>query len=110
MKEKNIKEYIQEILKKLDKDKLKIIFTTSRDWGVLLIVFFILLIFLFVINTYFFIYYNKEGAFLKIFEEVEEVEIMKTEELNRTIELFENKESTFNKLLEDKPSIVDPSL
>jgi len=110
MRENNIKEYIQEILKKLDKDKLKIIFTPSRDWGVLLTIFFTLLIFLVVANVYFFIHYSENKVFLKIDENEEEVEIINIEEINRTIELFENKENTFNKLLKEKPDIVDPSL
>ena len=54
----NIKEYIQEALKRLDKDKLKVLFTPYRDWGVLSVIFFALFIFLIVINAYFFIYYN----------------------------------------------------
>ena len=109
MKKESIKEYIQEILKKWDKDRLKILFTPYRDWEVLLIIFFTSLIFLVIVNVYLFIYYNNSENFVKITEDEEKVETMNVKELERMIDIFKNKENNFSKFLKEKPDIVDPS-
>jgi len=92
------------------KDKSKAEFRVYRDWGILLAVFFILLVFVATANVYLFTTINKEGIFAKERPVEEEIEMLDVDTLKSTIEFFGNRTENFDKLLEQKPDIVDPSL
>jgi len=92
------------------KDKTKIQFKPGRDWAVLLGIFFLLLIFVAAANTYLFIQINTDQIFTQKRTTGEEIEMLDTETLKSTIELFDARSENFDNLLKQKPSIVDPSL
>jgi len=110
MAEFNYKNIIKNFSRSRGKDKSKIEFNVYRDWSVLLVIFFIFLIFIAVVNMYLFTVINKEEIFAKEISGDEEIEMLNVENLKSIMEFFNKREENFNKLIEQKPDIVDPSL
>jgi hypothetical protein len=105
----NLKNIIKKVSRVRGKDKLKAQIRPYRDWVVLLVIFFILLTFLAVVNVYLFTIINKEEIFAEQRPAGEEVEMLDTDTLKSTIEFFDGRSENFDKLLKQKPGVVDPS-
>ncbi len=106
----NFKNITKKFSKGHGEDKSKIEFSVYRDWSVFLVIFFIFLIFIAMANVYLFTIINKEEIFAKERSVEEEIEMLDIETLKNIMEFFDGRAENFNKLLEQKPDIVDPSL
>jgi len=84
--------------------------TPYRDWLFLVVTMTIVIIVLSVIAIYFFIMINSdETVEIQIIEGNESLTIDK-ETLNEVLDMFSEKENTYEKLFNTFPHIVDPSL
>lgn len=106
----NFKNLTPKISQLFDRDKLKTPLKPYRDWAILLTVFFLILIILSAGNVYLFKQINKKRFFTKETSIRENVEMLNTEVLTETIGLFNKKTEEFEKLRNQKPDVVDPSL
>ncbi|GMQ95171.1 MAG: hypothetical protein BMS9Abin13_283 [Patescibacteria group bacterium] len=111
MEKLNIKKILQKVTDYWDKDSLKLTLTPYRDWGILIVAFFIFIAIASTAHSYLFIKIkNQQIFFEEASGEILEMEVLDTERLRSTVEFFDKKEETFQRLLIEKPSIIDPSL
>ena len=92
------------------RDKSKIDFRIYRDWGIVLVIFFILLALIAVVNVYLFTLINNGEIFEKERPPEEDIEMLNTKMLKNTIDFFDTRAENFENILKQKPDIVDPSL
>jgi len=107
----NFLKKIRNSLKKtFQKDRSRIGISSSHDWAVMLVIFFILVIIIALIHTYMLTKINSDELFKSSGDTDGGKEHFDQAELERVILEYTGKEEKFLELHDKKPSLVDPSL
>lgn len=91
------------------RDKEKITITAKRDWFILLSIFSLGIVFFTLVGLSLFMKINYRDTISRGNEQSDLPEIITKERLNERLNIFDEKEKQLNKLLLNRPVIIDPS-
>lgn len=105
----NTKILVEKFFSKQNRDTLKIEAMPYRDWKILVNTFLGLLVALVVTHVYVFVELSNDALFMQK-DTTGTVITFNKNKLIKTVDYYDAKEATYNRLLETRPTVVDPAV